>query len=147
MKRWKKITLWSIASITLLVIGLVIYSFSDVGVFRGCVMSPIPPSVRDLRSAQTGLGQDWSASFYFHASPDDTAKILRAVGFGSPADMSDHKSNFVAQWQNVYTDMGCPSPSSRPSAIFYYRTHQQGVDYALVSPDTQEVFLTRWEVY
>jgi hypothetical protein len=147
MKRWKKITLWSIAGVLLFCIWLVYSNFSAAGVFRRCVLSPIPHSIRDLKSAETGLAQDWSVSFYFHASPEDVAKILSAVGFTGPVNSPEEKARFVKEWRDVYTGMGSPLPELRTSASFYFRRHQTGFDYALVSPDTHEVFLTRWEGY
>ncbi len=147
MERWKKITLSSVVGATILIASSVYFRSSDARVFRSCVISRIPASVRDLKSAQTGLAQDWSASFYFHASLEDTDEILRAVGFRGPAASQEYRTNFIAQWQSVYTGMGCPSPASRPSSAFYFHQHGRGLDYALVSTETQEVFLTKWESY
>jgi hypothetical protein len=137
------------------VAGLILFGWfifsgsSDDGAFRMYVLNPIPNSVRDMRSAETGLGQDWSISFHFHASAEDASNILASVGLlGATTDQLGYRSS-LSKWDSVYIGMGCPPPSLQSNAVFYSRLNPKGFDFALVSQSVsnQEVFLTRWEGY
>ena len=135
-----------ITALFCLLLGCRIYMSTAQAHFRTLVMKPIPSSVTDLQIIETGLGQDYSCSFTFRASPSDIDLIKRSCFPVNGMSYTDEAA-FREIWSRVFQKLGEPLPPSSNNVSFQSILSENTRRTMLVDKRTEKVYMTYWEGY
>jgi hypothetical protein len=139
--------LLTISVLLLLFLGYCGYKSTARSHFKELITSPIPGSVSELLIKETGLGQDYSCSFYFQASPSDI-DIIKSVWFSTSGTLDlMNEDIYRKNWSQIFTELSKPLPNRGQDVSFYSATTDHGWRAMLVDRRTGKVFMTHWEGY
>ena len=146
MKKTLSRLLIAITALFCLLLGCCIYMSTAHAHFRTLVMKPIPSSVTDLQIIETGLGQDYSCSFTFRASPTDIDLIKRSWFPANGMSYADEAA-FREIWSRVFQKLGEPLPPLSNDVSFQSILSENTQRTMLVDKSTGKVYMTYWEGY
>jgi hypothetical protein len=134
-------------------IGIAVLILSSIGYcewtstaqahFARLIISPIPRSVENLSFREMGLAQDYSCSFYFTASNDDT-EVIRKTWFTTELDPFMNEQLYRKQFGSIFQESGHPLPADG-EALFYSATRENTWRAMLVTMRSNRVYMTYWE--